>query len=142
MKLEMTAYDMAISVDLSDDDTFNVSLDVVQTIRNLVEELRSFSNVNVSITSILVDDYATESDDEIVEDNSMPPTISMEQINAQASWPVPNSDVTIESAQEEVVTVGLPLMSPIDEDFESQVQYIAEAEANVFEDSTTKQNNI
>ena len=68
------------------------------------------------------------------------PTISMEQINAQASWPFPNSDVTIESAQEEVVTVGLPLMSPIDEDFESQVQYIAEA--NVFDDTPTKQNNI
>jgi len=135
MKLEMTAYDMEINVDLSDDDTFNVSLDVVQTIRNLVEELRSFSNVNVSITSILVDDYATESDNAEFVDEGMP-TISMEQINAQASWPFPNSDVTIESAQEEVVTVGLPLMSPIDEDFESQVQYIAEA--NVFDDTTTK----
>ena len=101
MKLEMTAYDMAINVDLSDDDTFNVSLDVVQTIRNLIEELRAFSNVDVSITSILVDDYATESDDEIVEDN-MPPTISMEQINAQASWPFPNSDITVEVLQEEV----------------------------------------
>ena len=135
----MTAYDMEINVDLSDDDTFNVSLDVVQTIRNLVEELRSFSNVNVSITSILVDDYATESDNAEFVDEGMP-TISMEQINAQASWPFPNSDVTIESAQEEVVTVGLPLMSPIDEDFESQVQYIAEA--NVFDDTPTKQNNI
>jgi hypothetical protein len=64
------------------------------------------------------------------------PTISMEQINAQASWPFPNSDVTIESAQEEVVTVGLPLMSPIDEDFESQVQYIVET--NVLDGTTTK----
>ena len=102
MKLEMTAYDMDINVTLSDDDTFNVSLDIIQTIRNLVEELRAFSNVNVSITSVLVDDYATEFDDEFIEDNSMPPTISMEQINAQASWPFPNSDVTVEVLQEEV----------------------------------------
>ena len=86
MKLEMTAYDMDINVTLSDDDTFNVSLDIIQTIRNLVEELRAFSNVNVSITSILVDDYATEFDDEFIEDNSMPPTISMEQINETNKW--------------------------------------------------------
>jgi len=101
MKLEMTAYDMDINVTLSDDDTFNVSLDVIQTIRNLVEELRAFSNVNVSINSILVEEYATEFNDEIIEDNSMP-TVYMEQINAQASWPFPNSDITVEVLQEEV----------------------------------------
>ena len=60
----------------------------------------------------------------------------MEQINPQATWPFGNSDVSAEPVQEEVINVGLPLMSPVDEEFESQVQYIVET--NVLDGTTTK----
>ena len=73
---------------------------------------------------MLVDEYVAES--EVADDNDMP-IASMEQINAQASWPFPTGNHPVE---------GEAQTESVENMWQPQTQYIVDA--NVVEDSVTK----
>jgi hypothetical protein len=51
MKLEMRVFDLDVKLDLNDDDNFD-ALEILQGIKNLLEELSNFDSVVLSVMSV------------------------------------------------------------------------------------------
>lgn len=69
MKLEMRAWDMDIRLDIEDsDDTYN-QLELIQSIKDLLDNLTTFNKVNFSIVSAPQNESSEDLDDE--EDDSI-----------------------------------------------------------------------
>jgi hypothetical protein len=82
MKLEMRIYDLDVRLEMNDDDNFD-TLEVLQNIKNLLEELKVYDNVNLSVISIPYDDDdEPEEDSEELADDQYQGTV-------QATWPFP-----------------------------------------------------
>ena len=82
MKLEMRIYNLDVRLEMNDDDNFD-TLEVLQNVKNLLEELKVYDHVNLSVISIPYDD-----DDEPEEDFE-DATDNQHQETGQASWPFP-----------------------------------------------------
>lgn len=81
MKLEMRIYDLDVRLEMNDDDNFD-TLEVLQNVKNLLEELKVYDHVNLSVISIPYDDKPEEDFEE--------PAHDQHQETAQASWPFPH----------------------------------------------------
>ena len=68
MKLEMRVYDLDVKLELNDNDNFD-TLEILQGIKNLLDELENFDNVNLSIVSVVSqetdEDLFTEETDDV-----------------------------------------------------------------------------
>jgi hypothetical protein len=85
MKLEMRVYDLDVRLELNDDDNFD-ALEVLQNIKNLLEELKVFDNVNLSVISVPYEDEDEPEDDfKDGDDSGYSPSTS----SIQTSWPFP-----------------------------------------------------
>ena len=62
MKLEMRVYNLDVKLELNDDDNFD-ALEILQGVKNLLDELSNFDNVSFSVMTVPV-----ETDDEKDED--------------------------------------------------------------------------
>ena len=80
MKLEMRIYNLDVRLEMNDDDNFD-TLEVLQNVKNLLEELKVYDHVNLSVISTPYDDEPEE-DFEDATDNQ-------HQETGQASWPFP-----------------------------------------------------
>jgi hypothetical protein len=77
MKLEMRIYDLDVRLEMNDDDNFD-TLEVLQNVKNLLEELKVYDHVNLSVISIPCDDDEPEEDFEETADDY--------QETVQTSW--------------------------------------------------------
>ncbi len=77
MKLEMTVHGLNVNLEL-DDDAYN-GLEVLQHVKDLVDELSAYDKVMLSVVSIPDDEDSEEDYDEMSE----------EEHAAQAAWPFP-----------------------------------------------------
>ena len=93
MKLEMTAYDLDIQVEINGDDTFNNSLEVMAKVKELIEELASFEDVNISIVSVAQDEDDDEEEDDNEEDDEEA------SVENNASWPYPENGLDDQGAE-------------------------------------------
>jgi len=51
MKLEMRAWDLDVRLEVEDDNQFN-QLELIQNVKNLLDELSAFEKVNFSVVSV------------------------------------------------------------------------------------------
>lgn len=51
MKLEMRVYNLDVKLELNDDDNFD-ALEILQGVKNLLDELSNFDNVALSVMSV------------------------------------------------------------------------------------------
>ena len=65
MKLEMRIYDLDVRLEINDDDNFD-ALEVLQNVKNLLEELKVYDHVNLSVISTPYDDDEPEEDFEML----------------------------------------------------------------------------
>jgi hypothetical protein len=83
MKLEMTVHGLNVNLEL-DDGAYN-GLEVLQHVKDLVDELSSYDKVMLSVVSIPDDEDFEEAEEENEEYQDM----SEEEHVAQATWPFP-----------------------------------------------------
>lgn len=69
MKLEMRAWDMDIRLDIEDSESTYNQLELIQSIKDLLDNLTTFNKVNFSIVSVPQDESSEDLDDE--EDDSI-----------------------------------------------------------------------
>lgn len=69
MKLEMRAWDMDIRLDIEDSESTYNQLELIQSIKNLLDNLTTFNKVNFSIVSVPQNESSEDLDDE--EDDSI-----------------------------------------------------------------------
>jgi len=81
MKLEMTVHGLNVSLEL-DDSAYN-GLEILQQVKDLVDELSAYDKVMLSVASIPDDEDSEEDYDENYEE------MSEEEHVAQAAWPFP-----------------------------------------------------
>ena len=77
MKLEMTVHGLNVSLEL-DDSAYN-GLEILQQVKDLVDELSAYDKVMLSVVSIPDDEASEENYEEMSE----------EEHAAQAAWPFP-----------------------------------------------------
>ena len=77
MKLEMTVHGLNVSLEL-DDSAYN-GLEILQQVKDLVDELSAYDKVMLSVVSIPDDEDSEENYEEMSE----------EEHAAQAAWPFP-----------------------------------------------------
>ena len=53
MKLEMRVYNLDVKLELNDDDNFD-ALEILQGVKNLLDELSNFDNVALSVMTVPV----------------------------------------------------------------------------------------
>lgn len=82
MKLEMRIYDLDVRLEMNDNDNLD-TLEVLQNVKNLLEELKVYDHVNLSVISTPYDD-----DDESEEDFEEA-VHEQQQETVQANWPFP-----------------------------------------------------
>ena len=80
MKLEMTVHGLNVNLEL-DDSAYN-GLEILQQVKDLVDELSAYDKVMLSVVSI-PDDEDSEEENEDYEE------MSEEEHVAQAAWPFP-----------------------------------------------------
>jgi hypothetical protein len=80
MKLEMTVHGLNVNLEL-DDSAYN-GLEILQQVKDLVDELSAYDKVMLSVASI-PDDEDSEEENEDYEE------MSEEEHVAQAAWPFP-----------------------------------------------------
>lgn len=85
MKLEMRIYDLDVRLEMNDDDNFD-TLEVLQNVKNLLEELKVYDHVNLSVISTPYDDDEPEEDSEEFADDQHQETV-------QDIWPFPQGGV-------------------------------------------------
>jgi hypothetical protein len=83
MKLEMTVHRLNVNLEL-DDDAYN-GLEVLQHVKDLIDELSAYDKVMLSIVSAPDDEDFEEAEEENEEYDDM----SEEDHAAQATWPFP-----------------------------------------------------
>jgi len=59
MKLEMRAWDLDVRLEVEDDNQFN-QLELIQNVKNLLDELSAFEKVNFSVVSVPQDESLDE----------------------------------------------------------------------------------
>ncbi len=77
MKLEMTVHGLNVSLEL-DDSAYN-GLEILQQVKDLVDELSAYDKVMLSVVSIPDDEDSEENYEEMSEEEHV----------AQAAWPFP-----------------------------------------------------
>ena len=77
MKLEMTVHGLNVSLEL-DDSAYN-GLEILQQVKDLVDELSAYDKVMLSVVSIPDDEDSEEENEEMSEEEHV----------AQAAWPFP-----------------------------------------------------
>ncbi len=83
MKLEMTVHGLNVNLEL-DDSAYN-GLEILQHVKDLVDELSAYDKVMLSVVSIPDDEDSEEDYDENYEE------MSEEEHVAQAAWPFPHT---------------------------------------------------
>jgi hypothetical protein len=83
MKLEMTVHGLNVNLEL-DDDAYN-GLEVLQHVKDLVDELSSYDKVMLSVVSVPGDEDFEQAEEE----NEHYEDMTEEAHVAQATWPFP-----------------------------------------------------
>jgi len=95
MKLEMTVHGLNIFLEL-DDDAYN-GLEVLQHVKDLVDELSAYDKVMLSIVSTPDDEDFEQAEEENQEFEYEDMTV--EQHVAQATWPFPEGGLDDQGAE-------------------------------------------
>ena len=93
MKLEMTVHGLNVNLEL-DDDAYN-GLEVLQHVKDLIDELSAYDKVMLSIVSAPDDEDFEEAEEENEDYNDM----SAEDHVAQATWPFPEGGLDDQGAE-------------------------------------------
>ena len=93
MKLEMTVHGLNVNLEL-DDDAYN-GLEVLQHVKDLVDELSSYDKVMLSVVSIPDDEDYEEAEEE----NEYYKDMTEEDHVAQATWPFPEGGLDDQGAE-------------------------------------------
>ena len=93
MKLEMTVHGLNVNLEL-DDDAYN-GLEVLQHVKDLIDELSAYDKVMLSIVSAPDDEDFEEAEEENEEYEDM----SKEDHVAQATWPFPEGGLDDQGAE-------------------------------------------
>ena len=93
MKLEMTVHGLNVFLEL-DDDAYN-GLEVLQHVKDLVDELSAYDKVMLSVVSTSDD----EDFEQALEENEDYEEMSEEQHAAQAAWPFPEGGLDDQGAE-------------------------------------------
>jgi hypothetical protein len=93
MKLEMTVHGLNVNLEL-DDDAYN-GLDVLQHVKDLVDELSSYDKVMLSVVSVPDDEDFEQAEEE----NEYYEEVSEEEHVAQATWPFPEGGLDDQGAE-------------------------------------------
>ena len=93
MKLEMTVHGLNVNLEL-DDDAYN-GLEVLQHVKDLIDELSAYNKVMLSIVSTPDDEDFEESEEENEEYKDM----SEEDHVVQATWPFPEGGLDDQGAE-------------------------------------------
>jgi len=83
MKLEMTVHGLNVNLEL-DDDAYN-GLEVLQHVKDLIDELSAYNKVMLSVVSIPDDEDFEQAEEENEDYEEMTAEIHV----AQATWPFP-----------------------------------------------------
>jgi len=83
MKLEMTVHGLNVNLEL-DDDAYN-GLEVLQHVKDLVDELSSYDKVMFSVVSVSDDEDFEQAEEE----NEYYEDMTAEEHVAQSTWPFP-----------------------------------------------------
>ena len=93
MKLEMTVHGLNVNLEL-DDDAYN-GLEVLQHVKDLIDELSAYDKVMLSIVSAPDDEDFEEAEEENEEYKDM----SEEDHVVQATWPFPEGGLDDQGAE-------------------------------------------
>jgi hypothetical protein len=93
MKLEMTVHGLNVNLEL-DDDAYN-GLEVLQHVKDLIDELSAYDKVMLSIVSAPDDEDFEEAEEENEDYEDM----SEEDHVAQATWPFPEGGLDDQGAE-------------------------------------------
>ena len=93
MKLEMTVHGLNVNLEL-DDDAYN-GLEVLQHVKDLIDELSAYDKVMLSIVSTPDDEDFEEAEEENEEYKDM----SEEDHVVQATWPFPEGGLDDQGAE-------------------------------------------
>ena len=93
MKLEMTVHGLNVNLEL-DDDAYN-GLEVLQHIKDLVDELSAYDKVMLSVVSVPDDEDYEEAEEE----NEYYEDMTEEEHVAQATWPFPEGGLDDQGAE-------------------------------------------
>jgi hypothetical protein len=93
MKLEMTVHGLNVNLEL-DDDAYN-GLEVLQQVKDLVDELSSYDKVMLSVVSAPDDEDFEQAEEE----NEYYQDMTEEQHVAQATWPFPEGGLDDQGAE-------------------------------------------
>jgi hypothetical protein len=93
MKLEMTVHGLNVNLEL-DDDAYN-GLEVLQQVKDLVDELSSYDKVMLSVVSAPDDEDFEQAEEE----NEYYEDMTEEQHVAQATWPFPEGGLDDQGAE-------------------------------------------
>ena len=93
MKLEMTVHGLNVNLEL-DDDAYN-GLEVLQHVKDLIDELSAYNKVMLSIVSTSDDEDFEEAEEENEDYEEM----TEEQHVAQATWPFPEGGLDDQGAE-------------------------------------------
>lgn len=93
MKLEMTVHGLNVNLEL-DDDAYN-GLEVLQHVKDLVDELSSYDKVMLSVVSVPDDEDYEEAEEE----NEYYEDMTEEEHVAQATWPFPEGGLDDQGAE-------------------------------------------
>ena len=93
MKLEMTVHGLNVNLEL-DDDAYN-GLEVLQHVKDLIDELSAYNKVMLSILSTPDDEDFEEAEEENEEYKDM----SEEDHIVQATWPFPEGGLDDQGAE-------------------------------------------
>jgi hypothetical protein len=90
MKLEMTVHGLNVNLELNDD-AYN-GLEVLQHVKDLIDELSAYDKVMLSIVSAPDDEEAEEENEEYQD-------MSEQDHVAQATWPFPEGGLDDQGAE-------------------------------------------
>ena len=93
MKLEMTVHGLNIFLEL-DDDAYN-GLEVLQHVKDLVDELSSYDKVMFSVVSVSDDEDFEQAEEE----NEYYEDMTEEEHVAQSTWPFPEGGLDDQGAE-------------------------------------------
>jgi hypothetical protein len=93
MKLEMTVHGLNVNLEL-DDDAYN-GLEVLQQVKDLVDELSSYDKVMLSVVSVPDDEDFEQAEEE----NEYYKDMTEEEHVAQATWPFPEGGLDDQGAE-------------------------------------------
>jgi hypothetical protein len=93
MKLEMTVHGLNVNLEL-DDDAYN-GLEVLQHVKDLVDELSSYDKVMLSVVSVSDDEDFEQAEEE----NEYYEDMTAEEHVAQSTWPFPEGGLDDQGAE-------------------------------------------